>query len=76
MIDIVREVILDKDLKDEDKIKLLKSLKKDIDIGIDIVKGVYRYCEFCDDYYFSQSYFKIDDKVCCPKGHICGHVVL
>ena len=54
----IKEIIDDDNQTKENKIKKLNSLSEDIKNALNIVSGDYKYCEDCDDYYFSESFIK------------------
>lgn len=60
--------ILNKNLSQEAKAEIFAELKKDIEFAEKILSGKCEYCETCDDYYLTESFFcKTETKV----GQVC-----
>lgn len=52
----IKEIINSNYLKTKDKLEQLEQLKSDITFAKNVVSGVYKYCQKCDDYYLSKSF--------------------
>ena len=67
MNSVIKDIIKRK-CDEESKKKALLSLKEDIKIAEKILEGEMTYCENCEDYYLTKSFFTIqettNEKVC------------
>ena len=70
MNSVIKDIIKRK-VNTEDKRKALDSLERDIDIARKILSGEMIYCEDCDDYFLSRSFFQDTEK---KRESVCIYV--
>lgn len=67
MIKDIEEVIVAR-ITNTEKLEVLKHYENDIKIARDIINGKLTYCEECNDYYLTQSFFSeketVPTKIC------------
>lgn len=53
---VIKDILVRK-VSTKDKIEALNSLQKDIDLAKKYLSPEFTYCEYCDDYYLTKSFF-------------------